>query len=590
MLSRKKDFVVLFSLIVALALFVWSIWVAYPLFQSTRNSDPMAMVNCLPITYFVGVALFSLTCLYVFIFIKNILLVSILLLVTFAVMLWAVPYYFSGYVRLPLGPWKMAQSIRVSDILHGAQIPLSWYAEDYPGSFLFHNIQMSVSGLDPIFYIANVYPALLSILIVVLVFVLISRLFDVTAAFLSVLFMIPGMHYVVLQPAPSSFGLLLFLSSLIFLTFNGTESLVVAAILSMVLVISHPVYAALLVLFVFATAISRLFLKGLKIHASLKFFAVFFAFFMVWELFFVDASRSLFARASGLINLNFISSLFSRVSTRGGDSIFSRIDILNRAVYLIYFLVAAVIVIFLIVSFYLTRSRRRRDLHSLPSGWRRHFGLNSSHVWAIIGILISGITGLFLLLRTPDEAERSLFIFIMLCSALFASAFSRLTGEFRNGRSPIWVRKMSIVLIGIFLASLTIVYPFVAYSIDSYSNFPHSDETGLIFLARSSNNPKILFMFAEGQYLLYSSAFSSVSSDRLVYSKTSQQVSNAITASISKADVVVMRQTGYFYCSVRLDQSFEDNRFVSTEQVLGDTGFNVIFSDPSISIWVKTGE
>jgi len=503
-------------------------------------------------------------------------------------MLWATPYFFTNFVRLPLGTWKIAQSIHVEEILKGANFPISWYARDYPGSFVFNGVLLQVTGFDPLWYVNRAYPVLEIVSLVLLIYVLISRIFDRQIALLSTLFMIPGMHYVILQPAPSTYGLMLFISSLICLSFDSRAATIMVVVFSSMLIISHPVYALLLLLFLLAALIVGHFRHDLKLHLSIRSFTCTAIFFILWESFSVAAQDSVFARLGSFSVLNLLSSLFGQgQATSVGVSVFANIDLLAKVVYLIYFLSAT---IFLAILLF----KSKPDTGKIFHGGKRllqHFTANQ--IWVISGVLIAGLTGVYLYARTPDEAERSVFLFILLCSSLVASGISTFVGGSEQRVGPLHIngqrRKKVIAILSIALfSSLTLLYPVVSYSVDSYSNFPTAEETGLKFLSAKYQNQNLLILVAEGQFLLYCQSFHLVGNDPWVYAKSPEQIQDAITKEISASDIIVLRKTAFFYSAIKLDHSFDDNRFILTEQALESNLTNNVYSTPSLNIYVRT--
>lgn len=583
---KKSSFLFVSIMALSISLFAYSIWTAYPVFQGTRLIDSLALIHSLPIAFYFSVALVFALCVGSLYYSINNKYLHIFLLLIFASMLWMAPYYLTSFVRLPLGLWKIAQSTHIEEILQGVTIPLSWYGKNYPASFVFNNVFLTVSGIDSLVFIRLAFPLFQLAVMILSMYVFLMKLFDQRIAFLAVLLTIPGLHYVVLQPAASSFGLLLFLPSLLLLTGEQLKRQILFALVFFVLVMSHSVYSALLlVLMVAAFVVQRIFGK-FKVHVSPRLLLASSIWFLTWETAYVAPDRSIVFRLSFLFSADFWQRIFggSKMS-RVGTTVFSNINLIGSSTYLSYFIAT----LFILGMTYV--GRRSLQYHRVSSKKERTFlRLNSLELWLFAGVVISGVVGVLMLFRTPDEAERALLVFILCSSCIAAYGFLGLGTDDKTGlrfRGRYFRKFVLGTLIGGVLV-LVLVYPFVAYSIDSYSNHPFSENVGLEFSSKTTDSNVMIFIVSsESQYLFYKTDFKVISSDSFSAATGSDALNTIMTRDLASADVVVLRSTAYFLFSIKVDHSFENNRYLQLEQRLELSGFNLVYSNPSYEMWVK---
>jgi len=164
-----------------------------------------------------------------------------------------------------------------------------------------------------------------------------------------------------------------------------------------------------------------------------------------------------------------------------------------------------------------------------------------------------------------DLAERSLTFVILNLSCLIASAGIGLLSN----------KRMKSILL-LFVMFLTLSYPVVAYSIDAYTGFPESEGNGLKFLANEADtaHKKTVILAGSAHLALYSP-----------HSIIEKYVSKD---TITKADFVAFRSTGYYYRAMRFDLSFNDNLYTEyLELVKNDDTFNNIYMNPTTEIFGK---
>lgn len=412
-----------------------------------------------------------------------------------------------------------------------------------------------------------------------------TRLSAPRIAFLGVLLAIPGLHYIVLQPGPSSSGVILLLSALILLTGEQLKRKVLFSLIFFVLVITHSVYSVLLLVLMFGAFIVKRFFGKFEINVDLKVLLISSIWFLTWETAYVTQDRSILFRLSFVGSVDFWRRMLSGSGIASvGGTIFSSINLLGRATYLVYFIMALMAG----VGIYWTR-RALKENPTMLSEKRTLLRLKALEIWLLAEAFLTGVMGLAMLLRTPDEAERILFLFILCCSTTAAYGLLAV-GKWNNRSFRIrkWFRTLSVPVLGGGLMLLMLVYPFVAYSVDSYSNYPFSENVGLTFLSESTDSTmRIFILSSESQYLFYKTNFSIVSSDSFSAANYSVAVNTIMTRDLASADVVLLRNTAYFLFSIRVDHSFENNRYLQLRDRLESGGFNLVYSNPNCEIWVR---
>jgi len=115
----------------------------------------------------------------------------------------------------------------------------------------------------------------------------------------------------------------------------------------------------------------------------------------------------------------------------------------------------------------------------------------------------------------------------------------------------------------------------VAYSIEAYTNFPASEQSGLEFLAQDVLLEKrTLTTTSSGQLRIYTLNFIPV---------------NPPEDNISEgAEIVVFRSTGYYHTAMRWDLSFEDNGFTRLREAVNSCdGYDRIYISPTVEIFSR---
>jgi len=125
---------------------------------------------------------------------------------------------------------------------------------------------------------------------------------------------------------------------------------------------------------------------------------------------------------------------------------------------------------------------------------------------------------------------------------------------------------------------LTLSFPVVAYSIDAYSSFPKSEAAGLEFLAKDTSlEGKTVAGSSLAQLGLYSPTF------------TNKTLFVTLEFNNTEANIVVFRNTYYYYRAMRFDLSFTDNRYTESLAAVESAKYNKIYYSPTFAIYLNGG-
>ncbi len=561
--NYRKTVIILLFATVAGIIYLLSIFLAYPIFQNTRLTDPLAEIHSLFPLYYIAIVLITLTGASCLIWHIENRYLHLLLLLIFAVMLWFTPYYLTGFTRLPDGPWHVGVALQIPQVLNGDSVAFSNYARSYPGSFIYHYIILNIIGIiKPATYINSFFPLFDVLLFAFLCYLFISRLFNQHVAFFSLLIAIPGLHYTQFHPSPHTIGALLMLTALLLLTRLDVVSKIVAIAVICAITISHPTTPLLLSIFLMAALFSnviytrrvgrpQIILAGILI--------ICFSGWFFWSLFY--SSLVLEHIIPGELKV-------AQKYLMGTPFIHKNIYNLNKATYILYAIIATCGILYITVRAYFKR-KSIRNWVSNP------LGLNQSETFMVFSILLLFIFTFPLAERAHDLIETGLTYIILALSCLIASVITRLYHHMTN-------KKFIHSTVTAYLLFLTLSFPIVAYSIDAYSSFPKSEKAGLKFLvANIPLNEKTVAMTMAAQLALCTQ--SSLNQTEFVNLHAPQ----APNLSKIQPDLIVFRSTGYYYAAMRLDLSFKNNRFTNYSLMIDSNKYDKIYSSSTFEIYLK---
>ena len=577
--SHTKILIILILAVVAGLIYLLSISVAYPVFQNTRLIDPLAEMNSLFPLYYVAIALTALLGVGCLIWRIENKCLHIMLLSMFAVMLWFTPYYLAGFVRLPDVPWHVGIALQIPQVLGGDPVAFSGYAWSYPGSFIYHYTFLNILGMEPTSYISNFFPFLCLLLFVLLCYVLAAKLFSHKVAFLSMLIAIPGIHYIHLHPSPHTIGALLMLTALLLLTRRGAAAKIIAIMAIIIIVISHPTTPLLLSIFLAAALLTSTVYSRRIGRTQVALASVFLICFVGWFSWFSfgppwgDAAGGAAGTTAGstlgsteylyymatLVKLGVVQEYLT-----GTPFIYGNIHNLNKGIYFLY--AAAAILGILYIA-----ARTYSGKRSIRNWVSKFGGLNRSEMLMAFSVLFLLVLTFLLAKGAHDLIETGLTYIILAVSCIIASVIVRL---YRSGINRRIIS--SAVTVGVLF--LTLSFHIVAYSIDAYSSFPESEEAGLKFLAADIplDEKTIAANWAAHLALYIQSPLN--------------QIEFVSPYSEIQPDLVILRSTGYYYAAMRLDLTFENNRFNEYRKVIENSNYNLVYSNPSFVVYEKTNE
>jgi hypothetical protein len=587
--NRTKILIVLNLVLVAGLMYLLSVFLAYPIFQHTRLADPLAEIHALSPLYYIAIALTALLGIGSLIWRVGGRSLHVLLLTMFAVMLWLTPYLLSGFTRMPDAPWHVGIAMQIPQVLAGDPVAFSSYSLTYPGSYVYHYSFVNIAGLQPMTYI-EFFPLFCLFFFVLLSYVLLSRLFSTRVAFLAMLLAIPGLHYIQIHASPHTIGALLMLTTLLLLTKPGVGAKIMAIMAIFAIAISHPTTPLLLSIFL-AGALFTTAIYSRRIGRPQMVLAGILAICLVCWLAQYSYSGQPQATSPGVTSTPTQTtptqttptqtktpapSLFSRIIYQifpadlntsqeyvsGTPFIYGDIYNLNKGIYYLYAASGISTILYIMVKTY-TRKRGMR-------GWLfRLGGIKQNEALLVCSIPLLLLLTLLLAEGAHDLIETGLTYIILAISGIVASIILR--SQWMNNKSG-----LSFIAAGTLF--LTLSFPVVAYSIDAYSSFPKSEAAGLEFLAKDTSlEGKTVAGSSLAQLGLYSPTF------------TNKTLFVRLEFNNTDANIVVFRNTYYYYRAMRFDLSFTDNRYTESLAAVESAKYNKIYSSPTFAIYLKGG-
>ena len=592
-MKDSRDFrvilVILFLASIASIIYLVSLKIAYPLFQSTRLDDPLAVIHSLSPPYYLSICVISLSILTCLMFRIQNRGVHIVLLLLLALMIWGTPYFLAEYARPPDGPRNIGLALQLPQVLQGGQFHNSiWYALEYPLYHILDYTLLNATGIEPILHL-HLFPLIYICLFVLFGYAFLMKLFDpLTSLFIMLLTMI-GLHYIVFHPSPHVIGMLLLIAALILLWRRDTISNILACLLIIATVISHPISPLILGVFIAAQLTINLLTRQrtrdkLVITAML---AVCVLGWFIWPILPLmpteaEVTKTIVPAVTsgealpkpGLpdifpadVQRNIFPSELKTTKSflLGTPFIYKNIYNLNKAIYFLY-----AFLVFIGLSFVFYQStglqpKKFKDYYSKPNG------LSKAELLMFISIPILLLLTILLGERGHVLIERGLTFAILAISSLIASVVIKMYNRYNS-----IARKFISIIVTALILLLTVSFPIVSYSIDAYTSFPISEEAGLKFLAKYMPlEEKILATSAGTQLNLYKL-------------KRAEDIKIWIKRSLNEADILAFRKSGYYYASMRQELSFEDNWFVRYLNVVSTSNkFDSVYYNPTFSVYIR---
>jgi hypothetical protein len=245
----------------------------------------------------------------------------------------------------------------------------------------------------------------------------------------------------------------------------------------------------------------------------------------------------------------------------GTRFVYSDIYNLNKGIYFLYAAVAALAILYIFARTYLEKRSVGKWICGLG-------GLNRIEALLALSVLPLLLLSFLLAENAHDLIEIGLTYIILALSGVIASVVLR---------ARLVSKKAAPYLIMIGALILTLSFPVVAYSIDAYSSYPRSEEKGLEFLA--SEEP------LEGKTVVGSTLH-----QLSFYPQANLEQSEFFSFDSAQGvepDVVVFRKSGYYYSAMRINLSFERNRYTEYKDKIETEQYDRVYSSPTFEVYLK---
>ncbi len=590
--KKRVTVIILILAAVASLIYLISLKSAYPIFQNTRLSDPLAELNSLFPLHYVAIGIIALLGAVCFAFRIHNRGIHILLLLLMAIMLWFTPYYLAEYARPTDGPRNLGVALQIPGVLQGTMFPEAYYGNLFPLSYILDYTLVNISGAGYLFYL-HLFPLIALCLFALLCYTFATRLLNPIAALMTTLLTTAGLHYIVFHPSAHAVGVLLLMTSLVLMWRQDTPSRVLTFFSIIAVIICHPISPLILAVFLAAALIvnlSRRLNRSHLIWAAML--ATCFIGWFIWPAVpLVPTDTPADIQPNNQVSETVLPQEQPKVPEVNIDEwakdvqgyifpkdfrtteqfifgtpfIYKSIYNATKAIYLLYALMALAVVSYVLVRTGL-RARSLKDF-LLQMG-----GFSKAEIFIAITIPVLFVLTILLGEKGHVLIERGLTFTILASAMLTASIATRLYEE--AGMS---IRRIINTGLAAILLLFTLSFPVMSYSIDAYTSFPISEEAGLKFMADYLPlKQKRLTTASSGQLTLYE--------PHLL-----EPVKMRSGASLRKGDIFAFRKSSYFYSAMRFELSFEDNwitRYLET--VNSSNNFISIYYNPTTYIYIKT--
>jgi len=351
----------------------------------------------------------------------------------------------------------------------------------------------------------------------------------------------------------------------------ATKIIALAVILILIIIITHPTTPILLAIFLAAAFLigvvySRRISGAQAALAALL--IICFAGWFSWHWFHFGSPWKVGSGGIGGINQSLTPGGFevTQEYLSGTRFIYKKIYSLNRGIYFLY--AAAAILGLLYIA-----ARTYTEKRSIGKWLSKLGGINRGEACLALSILPLLVLTFLMAARNPDLIETGLTYIILSLAVIIATVIVR--SKWIDRRTA-----ASFLMAGVLF--LTLSFPIVAYSIDAYSSYPRSEEAGLNFLtAEVTLEGKTVTGWNLHQLALYSQPYPNQTQFVLLYSVNSQNLDEV------KPDVVVFRNTGYYYAAMRNDLSFEDNSYTRLLAAVESSRYAKVYSSPTFEVYLR---
>jgi hypothetical protein len=551
-------------------------------FQNIAHIDSLGMIDSLFPNFWILLLAFALLCIATLRLEPDARWLHVVLLSQLSLFLFYTPFALSGFSWSPDSLWHGGIATYMPEILSGVNPALSNYARSYPFSYLTTFTVEQVSGLNVFSYTLYVYPFFASITVTVLFYVLAVRLLGSRAAFLSMLFTLPTLHFIEPHVSPFSAGTILILSSLVLLTVDRAIAKMFVFLLMLVMTLTHPIspltFGIFLVAIVFVYEFSKRFVPVLlpyttKLRSvfSVSYSTILFlgVIWFAWSTFWaMSIYKSVGYTILKVLTLSFFSEAgYISRWTGGGGFFYSGIYLLNQGVY-------AIFLVFAFVSLFFELSRlkfRRNSAKELLEADETTTALSFKRV--VLGfsaILYAGFSYMLFFASGEHTLLGRGLIFFAFTAATCMATYFIVQNQRKVKLQAKWFAAMALIFL------LFISFPIVSYSKEAYNTYTPSSERGLSFIVSHIDlSNKSISMSADQQLAAYANLTKGV-----IIAQYLPKLENF------KPDVIVLRRTSFFVMALRYDLSFENNRFVQFKaNITKNTGYDYVYSNPEFDIY-----
>jgi hypothetical protein len=565
--SYRLTTIILMVAAVAAIIYVISLKAAYPVFQMTRLTDPLAELNSLLPLYYVSIVLMAVLAAVCFLFRVNNRGIHILIVLLMAGMLWYTRYYLAGFTWEPDSARNLGVSLKIPEILNGAQFQNAGYASEFPLALILEYTLVGAFGASNIFYL-HLIPLVNIIIYTLLIYTFASRMFSPRAAFLTTFLSLIGMHYANFIMGEHTVGLLLLMTFFTLFWHRGAAWKTLAFLLIPVITVCHPISPILMGVFLGAVLVvylSRRDIKGQAVTAAML--ALCMIGWFVWPIIhsMLPVSPGVSPIGGALLNEIIPGDLdTARRFILGNTFIYSDIYTLNKAVYVLYALL-----VITAIGAVLVRTRQQRITWSNYLADRG--GLSRPQWVLVISAPVFIMAAILMSEHDPTLLERGLTMAILAMAGVTASI---VTGWYDRAKTNLR-RVIAGVTVPV-LILLTLAFPVITYSIDAYSGFPVSEEKGLEFVADNFNlKDKVFVSGFPNQMTLFQP-------------DVIKGLASLGTPKADQGDVFLLSSTAYYYAAMRLDLSFTDNHVTRFRDLLNASSkVKGVYVSPTTAIFVK---
>lgn len=560
---RKPDVLILIITLISLILYCIAISMTYNELYTIRETDPLAVIHALNPAFYLIIALLSLlSCIYFLAVHRVQVLVFTILMMSFAFVLLYTPYYLSDFLRLPDTLRNLGIAKFITHTLNGYANPTIYsYGKDYPLSFIFGFIFVSITSVNIFVYGGTLYPFFSLLTILLLWYTFLSKLASREIAFISIMFAVPSLIYIELHPSPHTLGMLLVLSSLILLFRDEGKSMFIKGLLFTSLILSHPVSPLILLIFIITKhAMMYVYGKDLRVLSLLEMLYPI-SLWLSWSLYnALGVANQTFSALINVITLRFINEI--NIEQIAPTSMYTEIKLLRTFIYCVYiFLFSLILLKNILQSSILLKLRK--SVERRRTGYES-FTISKVYLFGVI-ILLSLLTIIISFPMKWKPTHRILnYIFLLISSYCWMEMF-----KLKNQRHVMTILTILFIVI-------SILYPVASYSSESYLSITSSEKLCILFLAQHA----ILDSKTVSMHRITKLAPFIVPSTNFVYLQFPPNLSTL------KPDIIVFSSSAYFEIALTKDLSLTDNSYLHALS-LASVLYNKIYSNGMSSIFTK---